>query len=137
MPDIKPFRAFVYGDDSARTLDDWSAQAYDVISPAGRDALVKKTDKILFEWNSPQEIRPSGSSEAAQLWNAWNEQGVLQRSQTPAFYVYEAKFRSPVDGRPLVRRGFFAALKVVPWGQGVYPHEKTLPTAKVDRLLLL
>jgi hypothetical protein len=38
-----------------------------------------------------------------------------------------------VDGRPLVRRGFFAALKVVPWGQGVYPHEKTLPTHKVDR----
>jgi uncharacterized protein (DUF1015 family) len=136
MPDIKPFRAFVYGDKYRKNIGRLVCPPYDVISPAGRDALVKKDRQNFVRVELPTGDPAVRYSEAAQLWNAWNEQGVLQRSQTPAFYVYEAKFRSPVDGRPLVRRGFFAALKVVPWGQGVYPHEKTLPTAKVDRLLL-
>ncbi|MBK8575283.1 MAG: DUF1015 domain-containing protein [Elusimicrobia bacterium] len=107
-----------------------------MISASGREALVKKDPQNFVRVELPLGDPAIRYTEAAKLWNEWNEAGVLRRETSPAFYVYESKFRSPVDGRPLVRRGFFAALKVVPWGQGVYPHEKTLPTAKVDRLLL-
>lgn len=136
MPDIKPFRAFVYGDKYRKNIGRLVCPPYDVISPAGREELVKKDPQNFVRVELPIGDPASRYDEAAKLWAAWNAQGVLRRQETPAFYVYEARFRSPIDGRPLVRRGFFAALKVVPWGQGVYPHEKTLPTAKVDRLLL-
>jgi uncharacterized protein (DUF1015 family) len=136
MPDIKPFRAFVYGDKYRKNVGRLVCPPYDVISPAGRETLANKDPHNFVGVELPVGDPATRYEEAAKVWGAWNEQGVLRREKTPAFYVYEARFRSPVDGRPLVRRGFFAALKVVPWGQGVYPHEKTLPTAKVDRLSL-
>ncbi len=136
MPDIKPFRAFIYGDKYRKKIGRLVCPPYDVISPSGREDLLEKDPQNFVRVELPAGDPASRYDEAAKLWSTWNAQGVLRREERPAFYVYEARFRSPVDGRPLVRRGIFAALKVVPWGQGVYPHEKTLPTAKVDRLLL-
>ncbi|MBL8023998.1 MAG: DUF1015 domain-containing protein [Elusimicrobia bacterium] len=136
MPDIKPFRAFVYGAKYQKKIGRLVCPPYDVISPPGRESLVKKDPQNFVRVELPMGDPSARYDEAAKQWKKWNAEGVLTREKTPVFYVYEARFRSPVDGRPLVRRGFFAALKVVPWGQGVYPHEKTLPTAKVDRLLL-
>ncbi|MBL0059287.1 MAG: DUF1015 domain-containing protein [Elusimicrobia bacterium] len=136
MPDIKPFRAFVYGEKYRKAIRRRVCPPYDVISPAGREALIQRDPLNFIRVELPAGDPATRYAEAAKWWADWNASGVLRRAPTPAFYVYEARFRSPVDGRPLVRRGFFAALKVVPWGQGVFPHEKTLPTAKVDRLLL-
>jgi uncharacterized protein (DUF1015 family) len=136
MPDIQPFRAFVYGDKFRKKIGRLVCPPYDVISPAGRETLVKKDPLNFVQVELPMGDPATRYTNAAERWDDWNAKGILSREKFPAFYVYEARFRSPVDGRPLVRRGFFAALKVVPWGQGVFPHEKTLPTAKVDRLLL-
>ncbi len=136
MPDIKPFRAFVYSDALRKKMNRLVCPPYDVISPSGREALIKQDPLNFVRVELPAGDPATRYRHAARQWADWLDQGVLKRSGTPAFYVYEAAFRSPVDGRPLARRGFFAALKVVPWGRGVFPHEKTLPTAKVDRLHL-
>lgn len=136
MPDIKPFRAFVYADAFRKNISRLVCPPYDVISPSGREALIQQDPLNFVRVELPAGDPAARYRQAARQWNDWFDQGVLKRSDTPAFYVYEAAFRSPVDRRRLARRGFFAALKVVPWGQGVFPHEKTLPTAKVDRLHL-
>lgn len=136
MPEIKPFRSFTYGASLLKRIKPLVCPPYDVISPAGREALVKQDPLNFVRVELPAGDASVRYDEARRLWAAWTEQGVLVRDARPAFYSYEARFRSPIDGRPLRRRGFFAALKAVPWGQGVFPHEKTLPTAKVDRLHL-
>ncbi len=136
MPDIKPFRAFVYGDRWRKKIGRRVCPPYDVISAEGREALVEKDPLNFVRVELPAGDPATRYEAAARLWREWNSRGVLRRDATPAFYVYEARFPSPVNGRPRVRRGFFAALKAAPWGQGVYPHEKTLPTAKADRFQL-
>jgi uncharacterized protein (DUF1015 family) len=126
MPDIQPFRAFVYGDKFRKKIGRLVCPPYDVISPAGRETLVKKDPLNFVQVELPMGDPATRYTNAAERWDDWNAKGILSREKSPAFYVYEARFRSPVDGRPLVRRGFFAALKVVPWGQGVFPHEKNV-----------
>ena len=136
MPEIKPFRSFTYAAPHNKRIKQLVCPPYDVISPAGREALVKQDSLNFVRVELPAGDAAARYDDARRLWTDWTHQGVLVRDSRPAFYSYEARFRSPIDGRPLRRRGFFAALKAVPWGQGVFPHEKTLPTAKVDRLRL-
>lgn len=136
MPDIQPFRAFVYGAKHQKNIKSLVCPPYDVISPEGRAALVKKDPGNFVRVELPAGDAATRYGDAARLWSEWVEQGVLERDERPCLYGYEARFRSQVDGRLLKRRGFFASLKTAPWGRGVFPHEKTLPTHKVDRLNL-
>ena len=136
MPDIKPFRAIVYGAAHRKNIRSLVCPPYDVISPEGREALVARDPLNFVRVELPAGDAETRYETARALWSRWLDHGVLRRESSPVFYVYESRFRSPVDGRPLKRRGVFAALRVVPWGQGVYPHEKTLPTHKADRLSL-
>ncbi|MBK7208717.1 MAG: DUF1015 family protein [Elusimicrobia bacterium] len=135
MPDIQPFRAFVYGAKHQKNIQSLVCPPYDVISPEGRAALVKRPRQFCPRRTARGDAA-TRYGDAARLWSEWVEQGVLERDERPCLYGYEARFRSQVDGRLLKRRGFFASLKTAPWGRGVFPHEKTLPTHKVDRLNL-
>lgn len=136
MPDIQPFRAYTYGAAHLKNIQRRVCPPYDVISPAGRAALVKQDPFNFVRVELPEGDADVRYGAAKRIWDNWLDDGVLTRDAAPAFYVYEAAFRSPVDGRPLKRRGVFASLKGVPWGRGVHPHEKTLPTHKADRLSL-
>jgi uncharacterized protein (DUF1015 family) len=73
--------------------------------------------------------------EAARLLRRWKREAVLVQESDPAVYVYHQEFS--LEGQVLVRRGFLALLRVVPFGQGVQPHEETFPGPKQDRLKLL
>ncbi len=136
MPEIKPFRAYTYGATHQKSIKALVCPPYDVISPDQRETLMNRNPLNFVRVELPTGDPSTRYTAARALWDRWTDQGVLKREANAAFYVYEARFRSPLDGRPLRRRGFFAALKAVPWGQGVYPHEKTLPTHKADRLQL-
>lgn len=136
MADILPFRAFHYGSDRLRIVSRLVCPPYDVISPEEHKRLLKAHGENFVKVELPSGPPADKYRRAAKIWKRWLGSGVLARDSSPAFYVYEASFRSPRTGRRMVRRGFFAALRVVPWGRGVHPHEKTLPTHKADRLKL-
>jgi len=136
MPNIKPFRAFVYEDRCIKKINRLVCPPYDVVSSQARDALVQKDPHNFIRVELPSGDPETRYQDAAQIWTQWNDTGVLKRGDVPAYYVYEVTFKSQKDARTLVRRGFFAALETVPWGDGVFPHEKTLPTARADRFSL-
>ncbi|MDR2860242.1 MAG: DUF1015 domain-containing protein [Elusimicrobiota bacterium] len=136
MPQIKPFQALRYSKD---IITDFICPPYDVISPEEKKKLQK---------NSPFNIvhielsDPSGSKNkyrhAAEIFKAWQKEGILTREENPSLYFYEQVFDD--HGIKMIRRGFFCALKLENPHSGkgaVKPHEKTLAKPKADRLSLL
>jgi uncharacterized protein (DUF1015 family) len=71
---------------------------------------------------------------AAQTLRDWQAAEVLRQDTARGLYVYEQQFT--VEGRTFTRRGFFARVRLVPFGEGVFPHEQTLSGPKADRLNL-
>jgi uncharacterized protein (DUF1015 family) len=136
MPEIQPFRAFHYSDKLLKSVKSLVCPPYDVISPSGRAVLVKAHAQNFVRVELPAGDPATRYREAASVWETWRADGTMARDEAPAYYVYEATFQSQIDGRRLSRRGVFAALRLAPWGKGTYPHEKTLPTHKADRLEL-
>lgn len=136
MPQIRPFRAYRFADKLSGSVKSLVCPPYDIIPPALQDALYKKHPLNFIRVEHRKGEGPKKYAEAAATWGEWLEKGVLARDIVPAVYVYRADFVSQSDGRKLSRLGFFAALTAVPWGRGMFPHEKTLPTHKADRFSL-
>lgn len=136
MPEIRPLRGVRYDLARVGTLGDVVAPPYDVI-----DAELQRR---LYDASSYNVIRLELTRDepgadryavAARTLRDWLREGVLRADDHPAFYLYEQQFA--VDGRPVVRRGFFARVRLEPFGRGqVYPHEQTLAGPKADRLSL-
>jgi uncharacterized protein (DUF1015 family) len=68
--------------------------------------------------------------------DAWLNRGVLIQDSQAGFYPYMQTFEH--RGRTCHRRGFYALVRLSPFGQGhVVPHEKTYAGAIEDRLALM
>ncbi|GIX06157.1 MAG: hypothetical protein KatS3mg115_0560 [Candidatus Poribacteria bacterium] len=144
MPRIEPFRGIRYADRLADRLGQLIAPPYDVISPQLQEELYRRDP-----YNFVRLEQPDGSSgegryrQAAERLGAWIKEGILVQEERPAFYLYEQEFPLP-EGvwvpEPRAgyrRRALFAAVELVPWGEGVYPHERTLAAPKADRLRMI
>ena len=70
---------------------------------------------------------------------AWRSDGTLRKDPRPSVYVYEQTYRVPGTDIERTQRGFFARLRIEPFGPGgsVLPHERTLSGPKEDRYRLL
>ncbi len=140
MPEVRPFRGVRYDIAHVGTLADVVAPPYDVIDSSLQDRLYSASpyNIIRMELNRPEP----GDSEtenrytrATRFLRDWLKQGILQAEDHPAFYVYEQTFE--VEGTTYVRSGFFARVRLEPFGSGrIYPHEQTLSGPKADRLAL-
>src|SRR5206468_3960496 len=64
----------------------------------------------------------------------WLANEALRQDTARGLYVYEQQFT--VEGQSFTRRGFFARVRLVPFGEGVFPHEQTMSGPKADRLNL-
>ncbi|MFL5709940.1 MAG: DUF1015 family protein, partial [Chloroflexota bacterium] len=75
----------------------------------------------------------------ARTFAAWRSDGTLHKDPRPSIYVYEQTYRVPGSDVTRTQRGFFARLRLEPFGPGsnVLPHERTLPAAREDRYKLL
>ncbi len=136
MAEIQMFRAFHYGSRFQKNMAGLICPPYDVINHEEQKKFFKQHKNNFIRVELPLGDPLERYRNAARVWKDWQKQGIIERDGAPCFYLYEARFRSELDGRAMVRRGFFAALRLVPWGKGVHPHEKTLPTPKADRLKL-
>jgi len=141
MADVKPYPGIRYRlaqpDEAAAVV----APPYDVISPAGQQALEERDPRNIVRLELSRDAEGDTDSvnrytRAADLFRQWLDAGVLEREASPALYVYGQRYE--LDGAQQERLGLMAALKVEPYEAGVVlPHEQTFSKHKEDRFQLL
>ncbi|HTK82885.1 MAG TPA: DUF1015 domain-containing protein [Bacteroidota bacterium] len=133
MPEIKPFRGYLYDTqkvDIAKVI----APPYDVITPEQQSGFYKLDDHNIIRLILNNDADPYSS--AGRVLDAWKKEGVLRQDDSPFLYVVSQAFTLP-GGKKVVRTGFVAACKIEEFGKGsVYPHEKTHSGPKEDRFKL-
>ena len=139
MPQTAPFAALRYNLDHIGSLSNVIAPPYDVIDPDLQDELYKKHPanciRVILNRVEPGDSGDERYERAASFVEQWIQEGVLQKENQPAYYVYHQEFEA--DGTTFNRRGFMARVRIQPFGEGnIYPHEETHPKAKVDRFKL-
>jgi uncharacterized protein (DUF1015 family) len=134
MPEIKPFRAIRYDPAVVGDIGSVIAPPYDVISHAEQDRLYERSPFNVVRIDLARDADRYASAKAT--WEDWLRRGVLRPDDEPGFYAY-AQRHSLKSGETLERIGFFARLHIEEFATGkVRPHEKTLASAKQDRLEL-
>jgi uncharacterized protein (DUF1015 family) len=140
MADIRAFRAFRYDLGKVGALSDVVCPPYDVIDANLQQSLYQRSpyNVIRLELNQPEAGDDDNSNRytrAATFLRDWKTTGVL-RQDAPSLYVLHQEYE--VEGQKHVRKGFFARVRLEPFGQGrIYPHEETMSGPKEDRLKLL
>jgi uncharacterized protein (DUF1015 family) len=143
LPDLRPFRALRYEPSRVRDLSAVVAPPYDVIDPEMRTRLVARDPANVVRLDMPVEELGDGPDDryrrAARTLAAWRSDGTLRKDPQPSIYVYEQRYLVPGTERERTQRGFFARLRLEPYGpdSGVLPHERTLSGPKEDRYKLL
>jgi uncharacterized protein (DUF1015 family) len=131
MADVQPFRAVRYSG-AAGPLADLVAPPYDAISPEQRVRLAEKSP-----YNVVRLTLPDSADEAAGLYHAWLDEGILVRDAEPGAWVVRETFVGP-DGVARERHGVVLSLAASPYTSGsVLPHERTHPKIRDERLQLL
>ncbi len=134
MVDIAPLCPLRY-DPSA--LPRVVAPPYDVIDAALRTKLALRDPHNVVHIDLPEGEGSTRYAHARDLFQAWQQQGVLVRDARHAYWRYAQTFTPPGGGGAIERRGFFAAVRATPFGdRTVLPHELTLSGPKLDRLEL-
>jgi uncharacterized protein (DUF1015 family) len=128
VSDFRPFRGLRFTADAGPRL----APPYDVIAPDERERLAGEPENIVHLTLPPGTTGERDYDSARDTLERWRTEGVLERDERERLYVLR---ESTTDGR--VRRGFVGALRLADYEERVVlPHERTLPAAKRDRLLL-
>jgi uncharacterized protein (DUF1015 family) len=143
VPDIRPFRALRFDPDVVGDLTPVVAPPYDVIGPDLERRLLARHPRNAVRLDLPRSEPGEDPDEryrrVARTFAAWRSDGSLRKDPRPAVYVYEQVYRVPGTHHERTQRGFFARLRIEPFGSGggVLPHERTLSGPKEDRYRLL
>jgi uncharacterized protein (DUF1015 family) len=142
MPEIQAFRGVRYNLGRVGALTDVVTPPYDVIDDQLQDHFYKlhPNSFIRIDLN---KIEPGDDDEqnnrytrAAKIYKQWRDEGVFLTESDAAIYVYHQEFTA--EGTTYIRKGFLGRQRLSRFGEGqVFPHEETLPAAKVDRLMLM
>ena len=140
MAKIKPFRGIRYNQDKIDKIDHVISQPYDRVRYGLQDKYYD-----LSEYNITRIIKGKEQegdngenvyTRARAYLQQWLEEGVLEREEEPALYVYHQTFPLP-DGSEVTRKALITAFELAHFDEGiVLPHEKTHAGPKVDRLKL-
>ena len=140
MADIRAFRGFRYDLGYVGTLSDVVAPPYDVIDAALQQRLYDSSpyNAIRLELNRDEagdDDTNNKYSRAGNMLREWVLANVIRQDTARSLYVYEQEYA--VEGQTFTRRGFFARVRLEPFGGGkIYPHEQTMSGPKEDRLKL-
>ena len=143
MPEIRPFRALRFEPETVGDLGSVVAPPYDVIRPAEHQVLLLRSPKNIVRLDMPTEEQGDEPGDryrrAARTLAAWRSDGTFRKDPRPSIYVYEQTYRVPGTSVERTQRGFFARLRLEPFGPGggVLPHERTLAAPREDRYMLL
>ena len=142
MPEIQAFRGIRYNLGRVGALSDVVTPPYDVIGPKLQEHFYKLHPNSFIHIDL-NKIEPGDDDEknnrytrSAKIYKQWHAEGVFVTEGDPAIYVYHQEFTA--DGTTYIRKGFLGRQRLTRFGEGqVFPHEETLPAAKVDRLMLM
>jgi uncharacterized protein (DUF1015 family) len=138
MAQVCSFCGIHYRKEKVSNLGAVICPPYDVITPEEQRFYYRKSDYNIIRLELPTRQSGGGAeaeySSAARTLRTWLAKGVLQADDSPAFYLHDHYFTYQGKRR---RRELIARVKLVPWGEGVYPHEETSSKVKQDRLKLL
>ena len=136
MAEIIPFKGLRYNSEKVGDYSKVIAPPYDVISKEMQDDLYNSSEYNIIRLIDNRSEGQGRYTDAAQNFEDWQAKNVLVQDEESAIYVYEQDFE--YQGKIMRRKGFLAALKVQPLGEGlIYPHERTMSKPKEDRLKLL
>ncbi|HSD09519.1 MAG TPA: DUF1015 domain-containing protein, partial [Candidatus Binatia bacterium] len=134
MAVVRPFRGILYDAAVVGSIASVVAPPYDVVGPEEQNRLYEASPFNVIRLDLSRESDRYGS--ASRTFAQWCAQGALARDRAPAFYVYVQRYRLK-DSEERERFGFFTRLRLEEFASGkVLPHEKTLASAKADRLAL-
>ena len=135
MMDIRPFRGWHYTGDVSRRI----APPYDVLQAVDKAALLEGCADNIVAVDLPH-VPPVGVGPDA-LYNAaaaklaaMTASGTLVREGEPALYAYSQTYTWA--GRTYTRRAMMCGVRATELCEGIWPHEKTFPGPKADRLKL-
>ena len=138
MTQVNPFPGIRYAREKVSNLGAVICPPYDVITPEQQKSYYRQSDYNAIRLELPaqqgKESLPVAYSRARVTFRAWLDEKALQMDSPAAFYLHDHYFS--YRGR-MRRRELIARVKLVPWGEGVYPHEETSAKVKQDRLELL
>jgi uncharacterized protein (DUF1015 family) len=144
VPQIRPFRALRFDPAVAGDLTALVAPPYDVIGPDLRRTLLARDphNAVRLDLPAGEPADVDGDERyrrVARTLAQWRSDGTLHKDPRPAVYAYEQSYRIPNTNVERTQRGFFARLRMEPFGPGgsVLPHERTLSGPKEDRYRLL
>ncbi len=141
MATIKPFQGLRYNPDKIPDISKVVTPPYDVISPEEQDGYYNLHRCNIIRIDKGKDVGGDSESSnkytrAAEYFDSWISEGILQREAEPAIYVYEQVF--DVEGETFSRKGFISNVKLDEFSTGdIYPHEQTLSGPKVDRFKLI
>ena len=138
MTQVKPFPGIRYSREKISNLGAVICPPFDVITPEQQKSYYRKNDynaiRLEFPAQEGNESLQTAHGRAAVTFRTWLDGKVLQTDSPAAFYLHDHYFN--YRGR-MRRRELIARVKLVPWGEGIYPHEETSSKVKQDRLGLL
>jgi uncharacterized protein (DUF1015 family) len=143
VPILRPFRALRFDPSSVGDIAAVVAPPYDVIDPTERARLISRHPANVVRLDLPVEETGDGPDDryrrAARTLAAWRSDGTLRKDPHPSIYVYEQVYRVPGSDVERTQRGYFARLRLEPFGGegGVLRHERTLAGPREDRYKLL
>lgn len=140
MAHIRPFAAIRYvsrdGNISSRI-----APPYDVLDEAKKQQLLQQDAHNIVKVDLPYTPpKVAGPDEVYTNANAtlkrWLAEGVIAQDRRAGLYPYMQSYEHA--GKTIHRRGFYALVKLSPFGAGeIVPHEKTYDGPIEDRLKLM
>jgi uncharacterized protein (DUF1015 family) len=134
VPIVRPFRALRFDPNVVGAISSVVAPPYDVIGKEEQDRLYDASPYNVIRLDLARESDRYAAS--SRTFAEWRERRAIRRDDTPAFYLYAQRHRLK-SGEEHERFGFFASLHLEDFASGkVLPHEKTLASAKADRLAL-
>jgi uncharacterized protein (DUF1015 family) len=143
VPDIRPFRALRYNASTVGDLARVVAPPYDVVDRPEQERLLARHPANVVRLDLPREEAGDAPDDryrrAARALAAWRSDGTLHKDPHPSIYVYEQTYLVPGMDVARTQVGFFARLRLEPYGpgSGVLPHERTLAGPREDRYKLL
>ncbi|OGO52678.1 MAG: hypothetical protein A2V84_10805 [Chloroflexi bacterium RBG_16_70_13] len=142
MPVVRPFRALRYSPDAVGDLAAVIAPPYDVIGPDEHGRLLARDPRNVVRLDLPAAEPGDADPDdryrrAARHLGTWRGSGILHRDPRPTISVLEDTYHLPGRDELHVRRGFFARVRLEPFGAGIRAHERTLTGPKEDRYKLL
>lgn len=141
MAHLLPFNAIHFSRRDGSDVSNLIAPPFDVQDEASKAALQAKDPHNIVNIDlphlPPKAAGPLEKYESANtILEAWLNRGVLIQDTRAAFYPYQQTYE--MHGRSHHRKGFYALVRLSPFGQGqVVPHEKTYKGAIEDRLALM